>query len=81
MLVDTTPDLEQLVAEISGADAYALDTEFHSEGRYYPRLAVIQLAVPGREAVIDMTAVDPRPLQRLGLALPPATPSGRTSRS
>jgi ribonuclease D len=65
MLVDTTPDLEQLVAEISGADAYALDTEFHSEGRYYPRLAVIQLAVPGRVAVIDMTAVDPRPLQGL----------------
>jgi ribonuclease D len=65
MLVDTTPDLDQLVTEVAGADAYALDTEFHGEGRYYPRLAVIQLAVPGRVAVIDMTAVDPGPLRRL----------------
>jgi ribonuclease D len=65
MLVATTPDLDQLVTEISTADAYALDTEFHAEGKYYPRLAVIQLAVPGRVAVIDASAIDPRPLQRL----------------
>ena len=65
MLVATTPDVEQLVAEFSVADAYALDTEFHGEGRYYPRLAVIQLAIPGRVAVIDATAVDLRHLQRL----------------
>lgn len=65
MLVVNTPDLDQLVTEFSGADAYALDLEFHGEGRYYPRLAVIQLAVPGRVAVIDATAVDPRHLQRL----------------
>jgi ribonuclease D len=65
MLVVNNPDLDQLVTEFSGADAYALDTEFHGEGRYYPRLAVIQLAVQGRVAVIDATAVDPRSLQRL----------------
>jgi ribonuclease D len=65
MLVTSTSDVEQLVSECSGADAYALDTEFHGEGRYYPRLAVIQLAFPGRVAVIDATAVDLRHLQRL----------------
>src|ERR1044072_2247816 len=65
MLVASTPDLEQLVSEFSGAEAYAIDTEFHGEGRYYPRLAVIQLAVPGRVAVVDATAVDLGPLQRL----------------
>jgi ribonuclease D len=65
MLVANNPDLDQLVTEFSGADAYALDTEFHGEGRYYPRLAVIQLAVQGRVAVVDATAVDPRSLQRL----------------
>ena len=65
MLVATNADVEQVVAEFSGAPAYALDTEFHGEGRYYPRLAVIQLAVPGRVAVIDATAVDPRHLQPL----------------
>jgi ribonuclease D len=65
MLVATTPDLDHLVTELSGADAYALDTEFHGEGRYYPRLAVIQLAVPGRVAVVDATAVDTSHLRRL----------------
>jgi ribonuclease D len=65
MLVVDNPDLDQLVTEFSGADAYALDTEFHGEGRYYPRLAVIQLAVHGRVAVVDATAVDVRLLQRL----------------
>jgi ribonuclease D len=65
MLIASTPDLDQLVTEFAGTDAYALDTEFHSEGRYYPRLAVIQLAVPGRVAVIDAMAADLRYLQQL----------------
>jgi ribonuclease D len=65
MLIANTPDLDRLVTEFAAADAYALDTEFHSEGRYYPRLAVIQLAVPGRVAVIDAMAVDLRNLQPL----------------
>src|SRR5438552_233702 len=65
MVVATTADIEDLVSEFSGADAYALDTEFHGEGRYYPRLALIQLAVPGRVAVVDVTAVDPHQLRPL----------------
>ena len=65
MLIADTSEAEQLAIEFSAADAYALDTEFHGEGRYYPRLAVIQLAVPGRVAVVDATAVDPRALKRL----------------
>ncbi len=65
MLVVDNPDLDQLVNDFSRADAYALDTEFHGEGRYYPRLAVIQLAVHGRVAVVDATAVDARSLRRL----------------
>lgn len=65
MLVAKTSGVEELVSEFSGVDAYALDTEFHGEGRYYPRLAVIQLAFPGRVAVIDATAVDLRRLQPL----------------
>ena len=65
MLIADTSEAQQLAIEFSAADAYALDTEFHGEGRYYPRLAVIQLAVPGRVAVIDAPAVDLRHLQRL----------------
>src|ERR1044072_8337533 len=81
MLVASTPDLEQLVSEFSGAEAYAIDTEFHGEGRYYPRLAVIQLAVPGRVAVVDATAVDLGPLQRLFDGPAVAVPLGYSSAS
>jgi ribonuclease D len=65
VLIADSRAVEQLVTEFGAADAYALDTEFHGEGRYYPRLAVIQLAIPGRVAVIDATAVDPGLLQPL----------------
>ena len=58
MLVTKTADLERLVKELSAADAYALDTEFHAERCYYPKLALVQLAVPGRVAVVDATTVD-----------------------
>ena len=65
MLVANTVQLDQVVSDFGEAEAYALDTEFHAERTYYPRLALIQLAVPGRVAVIDATAVDPRGLAPL----------------
>lgn len=65
MLVADNAALAQLVTECSAADAYALDTEFHSEGSYFPKLALIQLAVPGRVAVVDPTRVDLSLLQSL----------------
>ena len=58
MLVATTAALDRVVSDFSAAEAYALDTEFHLEGTYHPKLALIQLAVPGRIAVIDATVVD-----------------------
>ena len=65
MLLSSTAELDLLVSEFSAADAYALDTEFHGEDTYYPRLALIQLAVPGRIVLIDPTAVDLEHLQPL----------------
>lgn len=65
VLVANAVKLDQLVSDFGEAEAYALDTEFHTEGRYYPRLALIQLAVPGRVAVVDATAVDPHGLEPL----------------
>ncbi len=44
---------------------YALDTEFHGERSYWPRLALIQLAWPGGIALIDPLTVDPAPLGEL----------------
>jgi ribonuclease D len=65
MVVANAVKLDQVVSEFAAAEAYALDTEFHAEGRYYPRLSLIQLAVPGRVAVVDATVVDPRGLEPL----------------
>lgn len=58
MLVADNAVLDQFVGEVSSAAAYALDTEFHSEGSYYPKLALIQLAVPAQVVVVDATRVD-----------------------
>jgi ribonuclease D len=69
---DKTPDLvtdsAQLAAvcdEVSVEEFYAIDTEFHTERRYWPKLALIQLGWSNKVALIDPLAVDPAPLSRL----------------
>jgi ribonuclease D len=57
-------ELDSLVDELSDADAYALDTEFHRERTYLPQLAVVQLATRERIALVDALAVDVRALGR-----------------
>ncbi len=54
--------LESLVAEVAREDAYAFDTEFHTERTYVPELALIQIAWAGKVALVDPLAVDPAPL-------------------
>ncbi|MGH9076156.1 MAG: ribonuclease D [Acidimicrobiales bacterium] len=67
-LVADAPALAALVATLSGVDRYALDTEFHRERTYWPRLALVQLAwtAPGTDqveiALVDPLAVDVAPL-------------------
>ncbi|HEX2119415.1 MAG TPA: HRDC domain-containing protein [Acidimicrobiales bacterium] len=63
MLVADDNRFASLVEGLAGAEAYALDAEFHGESTYYPRLAVLQLAVPGEVAVVDATLVDVGPLR------------------
>jgi ribonuclease D len=58
MLVVDQEGFAALLGVLSSAEAYAVDAEFHGESSYYPRLAVLQLAVPGQVAVVDATAVD-----------------------
>ena len=57
--------LSAVVADASAADAYALDTEFHRERTYYPRLALVQIAWHDQLAVIDPLAVPITPLAKL----------------
>lgn len=54
--------LSDVVTELLKADAYAIDTEFHRERTYYPRLALVQIAWPGGIALIDPIAVSIEPL-------------------
>jgi len=61
-MVTTSPDLDSLCDEIRGEPYYALDTEFHTERTYYPRLALIQVGWADKVALVDPLAVDPAPL-------------------
>ena len=57
-------EFDELVDELAGTSAYALDTEFHRERTYLPQLAVVQLATRNRVALVDALAVDVRALSR-----------------
>ncbi len=63
--ITTRRKLSAMVADASDADAYALDTEFHRERTYYPRLALVQIAWHDQLAVIDPLAVPITPLAKL----------------
>jgi len=64
-------ELRRLVAELTAAPRYALDTEFHRERTYWPRLALVQVAwrPPGaggvRVALVDAQSVDLAPLAEI----------------
>jgi ribonuclease D len=60
--IDRSDALDGLVAELTSEPLYALDTEFHGERTYYPRLALVQVAWPSGVALVDPLAVDPSPL-------------------
>lgn len=65
--------LRDVVSDAKNAQAYALDTEFHRERTYFPRLALVQLQWGRTNVLIDPLAVDPRGLADLlrgpGLAI------------
>jgi len=55
-IIENTTDLRALIAEMSGAAYVALDTEFMRDQTYWPKLCLIQIAVPGSDAIIDPLA-------------------------
>ncbi len=63
--VEQTVDLDAVVDELLTQPRYALDTEFHRERTYYPQLALVQIAWPGRLALIDPLSCDVTALRRL----------------
>ena len=57
-LVADAAALAELCAALGRPEWIALDTEFLRERTYYPRLCLIQVAVPGLVACIDPLAID-----------------------
>jgi ribonuclease D len=70
-VVDTEGGLRRLVEQLCAAPRYAVDTEFHRERTYWPRLALVQVAwekEPGAEAsvaLVDPLAVSLSPLAKV----------------
>ncbi len=61
--VTTSAELLDALARLDSADFVALDTEFMRESTYFPKLCLIQAAVPDAVAVLDpLTLPDLAPL-------------------
>ena len=58
MLIENQHELATFCASLAGSPAIFVDTEFVGEGRYYPDVGAIQVAVPERAALIDPLALD-----------------------
>ena len=61
-LIEDEAGLAEVVAALLDEPAYALDTEFHRERTYYPKVALVQLAWSEGLVLVDPLAVDLRPL-------------------
>jgi ribonuclease D len=61
-VVEADDALEEVLAELVEQPVYALDTEFHRERTYFPKLALVQLAWGDRVVLLDPLRVDLRPL-------------------
>ena len=64
-LITQDADFERFVDESLEVDAYAIDTEFHRERSYFPRVALIQINNGNETVLVDPFEVDPAPLARL----------------
>ena len=64
-IVDTESDFARVIDLLRAQPCYALDTEFHRERTYYPKLALVQIAWPGDLVLVDPLAVDLRPFAEI----------------
>jgi ribonuclease D len=63
--VTTTAELVDLVARVLAEPRYALDTEFHRERTYFPKLALLQFATEQEVVLVDPLTCDLSPLRDL----------------
>ena len=65
VLITESDRLMRLCDELAAEEFYAVDTEFHTERTYWPKLALIQLGWADQVILVDPLAVDPAPLGRV----------------
>ena len=63
--IANSAELREYVGRLMSETRYALDTEFHRERTYFPRLALVQLAGADDLALVDPQACDLSSLRRL----------------
>ena len=63
--IDDQAAFEALIKELRDEPRYALDTEFHGERTYWPRLALVQVAWSNGIALVDPFAVDMTPFAEI----------------
>jgi len=63
--VATDEDLLEVLGELRGVTRYALDTEFHRERTYWPKVALLQIAWQDDLVLIDPLEVDLAPMREL----------------
>ena len=56
--IATDADFAEIVEELQQVEAFGIDTEFHRERTYFPRLALIQLSWGDERALVDPLTVD-----------------------
>ncbi len=61
-VVASKSELDDVVADLLGADRYAIDTEFHRERTYFPQVALVQVAWGDEVVLIDPLPLDLTPL-------------------
>ena len=60
-LIESSEQMEELLARLEGETLIAVDTEFFRETTYYPQLALVQIATDSIVACIDPLAFDAKP--------------------
>ena len=63
--IATDVELASVLDQLADQPRYALDTEFHRERTYWPKVALIQIAWPGELVLIDPLEVDLSPMRSL----------------
>ena len=69
-LIDSEEALTDLVSTLAASERFGIDTEFHRERTYYPRLALVQIAWEDGLVLVDPLAVDVAPLAEVFAAGP-----------